>query len=371
MKKILAIVLVLVMVLSVVACAAPANEPAAQEPAAQEPAAQEPDAQEPDAQEPAKDGFTFGAVMMSLNAPIWIELMEYGDECATTYNSTVVWKSAEGSLENQISLVEGFIEQGVDCIMIDPFDAVSVIPVIQESLEAGIPFITMGNLVEGYTEDGSLYNTCTTYPDVRDTSALTDLLIAAGGTDKTYICVSGLTGNFVSDTREKAFKDTCEAAGVEYIATPGKWDASENLKVTEDMVAAAGDKLGGMYNLDDSMCIGSMQATPAGLPVCGHNGEATFIDKVEAGDALATILIGGAHIGYWNVLTAVKLASGEKLEHQVYLKTYIVMTQDNIDNLWNGKGLAEKYPSLQAITPEQARVIAFEPAEMLDAADAK
>ena len=110
MKKIISLLLVLMIVLSFAACAGK--------------------------KAPKQDGFTFGAVMMSLNAPIWIELMEYGDQCAAEYNSTVIWKSAEGSLENQIALVEGFIEQGVDCIMIDPFDAVSVLPVIKEALDA-------------------------------------------------------------------------------------------------------------------------------------------------------------------------------------------------------------------------------------------
>ncbi len=182
MKKLVAILLVLVMAIAIIGCQK-TEAPAADAPAADAPAEAE--------------GFKFGAVMMSLNAPIWIELMEYGDQCAAEYGATVEWKSAEGSLDNQISMVEAFIEQGVDVIMIDPFDAVSVIPVIQQALEAGIGFITMGNKVEGYTDDGK-YNVCTTYPDVRDTSALTDLLIAAGGTDKTYICISGLVGNFVS-----------------------------------------------------------------------------------------------------------------------------------------------------------------------------
>lgn len=374
MKKLVAILLVLMLAFAIVGCTT-TETPAAETPAAEEPASADDivdnaiDTSGEDVEVPT-EGYKFGAVMMSLNAPIWIELMEYGDQCAATYNSTVEWKSAEGSLENQIAMVEAFIEQGVDVIMIDPFDAVSVIPVIQEALEAGIGFITMGNLVEGYTADGSLYNTCTTYPDVRDTSALTDLLIAMGGTDKTYICISGLVGNFVSDTREKAFIDTCEAAGVSYLVSQGKWDTTVNLQVTEDLVAQAGENLGGMYNLDDSMCLQSMQATPAGLPVCGHNGESAAYDSIEAGEMTATILIGGAHIGYWNVLTAVKLAQGEKLEHQVYLKTYIVMNQDTIDNYWTPT-LAAKYPSLEAVTVAQARELALQPAEMLDPADAQ
>jgi ribose transport system substrate-binding protein len=290
--------------------------------------------------------------------------MDAGDACASETGSTVIWKSAEGSLEDQISLIEGFIEQKVDVIMIDPIDAVALKPVIQESLNAGIDVITMGNLVDGVVND-ELYNVCTTYPDVRDTSALTDMIIAAGGTDKTYIGVMGMTGNFVSDTRKKAFIDACEAAGVKHLESDGNWDSTATLKVTQDMVAQAGADLGGLYNLDDSMCLISMQATPEGLPVAGHNGEFAAFDKIDSGEMLCTILIGGSHIGYWNVLTAIELASGEKLEHQVYLKTYIVMTEESMEKYWTGK-LDQKYASLQAITPEEARVIANEPAEMLD-----
>ena len=54
MKKLIALLLALVMVLSLVACAAKQEEkPAAEEPAAEEPAAEEPAAEEPAAEEPA------------------------------------------------------------------------------------------------------------------------------------------------------------------------------------------------------------------------------------------------------------------------------------------------------------------------------
>ena len=319
--------------------------------------------------EPAAEagGYTIGAVCISLNAPIWIELMEYGDKCAETYDSKIIWKSAEGSLENQIALVEAFIEQDVDCIMMDPIDAKGVIPVIQEALKAGIPVITMGNLVEGGVDD-ELYNVCTTYPDERDVSAMTDLLIAVGGADKTYVGVMGTVGNFVSDTRQKAFEDTCAAAGAKSLVADGNWDPTTTLKVTQDMVAQAGDNYGGLYNLDDSMTLISLQATPEGYPVAGHNGEDSVYDKIESGEVLTTTLIGGAHIGYWNALTAIKLASGEKLPHQVYLKTYLVMTEETKAEYWDGK-LDAKYPTLPVCTPEEAKVIAYEDAEILDSLD--
>jgi len=368
-KIIKSLVLVLAVILVFTACgtakSTKTTEPASKtETAATEEPAQSKDSEPAQSESAKKGGFTFGAVCISLNAPIWIELMNAGDECAEEYSSKVIWKSAEGSLENQISLIEGFIEQKVDAILIDPIDAVGLRPVIQEALKAGIPVITMGNLVEAGVDE-NLYNVCTTYPDVRDTSALTDIIIAAGGKDKTYIGVMGLVGNFVSDTRKKAFIDTCEANGVKHFEADGEWDPTTTLKVTQDMVAQAGKDLGGMYNLDDSMCLISMQATPEGLPVAGHNGEAAAFDKIESGEMLCTILIGGKHIGYWNVLTAVKLAQGEKLPHQVYLKTFMVMTDENKAKYWDNN-LDKKYPNLPVINPAQARIEADKPAEMLE-----
>ncbi|MEA4854247.1 MAG: sugar ABC transporter substrate-binding protein [Christensenella sp.] len=366
MKKTMTIIaLVLAVLFALAACtAAPSASQSAAATTAQESTAAEESVSAEPAAEGDGGGYTFGAVCISLNAPIWVELMEAGDACAKETGSTVIWKSAEGSLENQIALIEAFIEQKVDCILMDPIDAVALIPVIQEALNAGIPVVTMGNLVEGGVDD-TLYNVCTTYPDVRDTSALTDLLIKAGGADKTYIGVMGTVGNFVSDTRQKAFEDACTEAGVEYLVSDGNWDSTQTLKVTQDMVTQAGDKLGGLYNLDDSMCLISMQATPKGLAVAGHNGEEAAFEKIESGEMLATVLIGGSHIGYWNILTATQLAEGQDLPHQVYLKTYIVMTEETQAKYWDGE-LAEKYPDLPVLTPEEARKVAKEPAEMLE-----
>ena len=346
MKKVLAFLLAMMMVLSLVACGAPADDD--------------------NKDNTDDDGYVFGAVMQSLNAPIWIELMEYGDKCAETYNATVDWKSAEGSLDNQIALIEAFIEQGVDVILIDPIDKVALIPVIQEALEAGIGFVTMGNLVEGGI-DADTYNVCTTYPDARDSAAMADVLVKAGGKG-TYVMVNGSAGNFVSDVRGEAFKKAVEAAGCTAVVQDGNWDPDTTLKVTQDMVAAAGADLKGLYNMDDSMLGISLQATPEGLPCAGHNGEETVYQQIEEGKVLCTTLIGGAHIGYWNILTAVKIAQGEKVDHQVYLKTYLVMTEESKAAYWDGE-LAAKYPSLEVITPAQARVVAYEDAEMVTAAE--
>ena len=45
-------------------------------------------------------------------------------------------ESADGSFDNQISLIENFIEQGVDCILVDPLDSEGLRPTIEKASAA-------------------------------------------------------------------------------------------------------------------------------------------------------------------------------------------------------------------------------------------
>ena len=84
----------------------------------------------------AEDGeYVIGAAMYDLTNTFYVNMMNGGDEAAEDYGAQVIWKSSEGSLDNEISIIENFIQQGVDCIMIDPIDAEGVKSVINEAGE--------------------------------------------------------------------------------------------------------------------------------------------------------------------------------------------------------------------------------------------
>ena len=364
MKKLIMLLLIAAMLLSSFGCAAPTSQ---EQQIVQETAAAQatesnednqyvsPEESTTDAAAFEKQDATIGAACISLGGAVWVQLMTAADDTAEEYGATIVWKSAEGKIENQIAIVESFIEEGVDAIMIDPIDAVAIIPAINEALDAGIPVVTMGNWVKGGDQE-TVYNVSTCYPDARDTSALTDLLIAMNGAG-TYGGIMGTKGNYVSDTREAAFIETCEAAGVNYVTGNGNWDSTTTLKLTEDIAASNAD-LKGIYNLDDSMCLISMQALDTGFPIAGHNGETVALDKIDAGEMVATILTGGYRMGQWNTEIAMRLINGEKFDPQLFMKTYIVMS-DETKAIYEEAGLAEKYPDLEVINTDEAREIAL------------
>src|SRR5215207_7293721 len=108
------------------------------------------------------DNVTIGVAAIDLQNPWFVRMRAAGEAAAKDYKVTTVWQSAEANLEKEISIVESFINQGVNAILIDPLDKNALLPVIAKAKAKGIPVVTMGNHVRG---DG---NHSTLYPDDRD-----------------------------------------------------------------------------------------------------------------------------------------------------------------------------------------------------------
>ena len=155
MKKILAILMALTMVLSLAACAAPAattEEPAAEEPAAEEPAAEEPAAEEPAAEAqsfklacviPSGDhGFTGESVAhCKMEAEALMEKYE-GLE-------VVVKDGLEAS--DQITSIENLIAGGdVDMIMLWPMEGEALRSAAQTIIDAGIELVVYDRLINDF-----------------------------------------------------------------------------------------------------------------------------------------------------------------------------------------------------------------------------
>ena len=141
MKKILAMILALVMVLSLAACGG-SSEPAAEAPAAEAPAAEA-----PAAEAPAAEGKTVGVAMPTQSSERWIndganmkaQLEALGYEVELQY--------AEDDVQMQVSQIENMIASGVDCLVIASIDSVALTGVEAQAKEAGIPIIAYDRLL--------------------------------------------------------------------------------------------------------------------------------------------------------------------------------------------------------------------------------
>ena len=146
--------------------------------------------------------FKLGVSMIDLSNPFFVSMREAGLKAAEDYGVEASFQSADGSLEKQIGVVENFIAQKVDAILINAVDDKGIEPAIKKAKAADIPVIMMANDVK----DPYAYKTL--YPDYDNMAMQARALATAMGGEGDVALLIGARGNSVSDSREAGFKDT-------------------------------------------------------------------------------------------------------------------------------------------------------------------
>ena len=297
-----------------------------------------------------------GMVMIDLTNPFFVDMMNGGDLAEKEDgNLEVIWKSAEGSVEKEISLIENFVEQKVDAILIDPLDVDAVKPAMEKAFKAGIPLVTMGNFV-----DTPYGNISTLYNDRIDYRNLTRILCYYLDSKGNVVHIFGKKGNFVSDERLAGFEEAVkEFPDIKVLAVqPGEWDPALAQRIMEDYLTAY-PKIDGLAVWHDGIMYGAITAIrSAGLmdeiKVVSYDGDIESSKMVKSGELVADLLTGAKRIGAWNVKVGAALARGAKLDQKVFLPTKFVILEDTLNKVM-ANGFKE---DIQWITPDEAIQIA-------------
>jgi len=297
----------------------------------------------------AADQPVLGLAAIDLQQSFFVRMKEAGDVAAKDYGVKATWQSGEGSLEKQVAIIENFINQKVSVILVDPLDKNALLPVIDKATKAGIPVVTMGNKVNGNGNHNTLY------PDYQNMSVSARALGTKLGGEGQVALLVGSRGNFVSDTREKAFLDTIakefphmKVVGVQ----PTSWDSAKATDATQTWLTTYPD-LRAIGCISDSMCLAAnavAQAMDRKLTYAGYDGDEEMHPLLNDGTMVMDVLTGAYRVGYWNIAVAARLARGESLPIDLYMPTYFVTSADT------AKFLASKGMNVDTLTPEQASV---------------
>jgi ribose transport system substrate-binding protein len=293
--------------------------------------------------------YVLGVVLIDMTNQFFVDMIEGGNRAAEDYNVQVIWKSADNSQENQISLTENFIEQGVDCILVNPIDNDAMKPTIEKAAAAGIPTITMAGQVDVPT------NYATVYDDLDNTRQIAEIVGKKVGSGKVAL-LYGNKGNLVSDLRQEGFhRGIAKFPGITVIEQPMNWDPAEGMKVAQDIIAANPD-LKALHCVSDAGTMAAYQAIVlAGkqdqIFVTSYDGNPDSCDMVEAGNFYCTLLTGAKKTGYWNVQMGVALAAGARPAEKILnLDTHLVIAERNIPE-YEAMGIE---PKRSVITPKEA-----------------
>lgn len=328
MKKILCMILSLVMVFGMMACAAeetpaaPEADPAPEastpvettpEPEATEPEATEPEATEPEA--PAEE-LTFGWSVYDLANPFFVPMDEgVQSKCAELGINLLPTHDEKGDATEMITGVNNLIAQGIDALVISPFSPESLGTVTAACEAAGIPVVvvdigTGGNQVDAFIMS-DMYGggkQCGEYfLSVVDPAASKNVAIIKCETSATYAI-----------TRGEGFKDAVTAAGYTVVDEQhGNSNKDEAYAIMQDYLAAYTD-LSAVFCENDQMALGAAAA----IDEAGKTGEILVYGFDGNDDAVAAILegrMGGTvaqnpfAMGETGVELALKLVNGEEL----------------------------------------------------------
>lgn len=274
---------------------------------------------------------TIGVVYINLAHPFFIKHLYAGLEAARDFNAKVIWKSAEGSLEKEISIIESFVEQGVDAILIDPIDRFGIITGTKIAHDAGIATQGMGNLVE----DG--FTVCTLYGDYHATLQTADKLAERIGYKGNVVLLIGNVGNYCNDQRQGGMVAGLEKyPEIKILAQePTDWDPVKALNTMQNLLVAY-PQIDAMYCVSDACTLAAVDAIKAAgrmdeIAVFSQDGSGVeALKSVESGDILGTLLTGAERAGYWQYKVGIMQARGEDVPLENFLPTYWI-TPDTTD----------------------------------------
>ncbi len=145
MKKILALILCLVMVLSLAACGS--TEPAPTDPKPTEGEAAPTEAAPTEGEEQVGANKTVGVAMPTQSSERWINDGANMKKQLEALGYEVILQYAEDDVQMQVSQIENMIAQGVDCLVIASIDSVALTGVEAQAKDAGIPIIAYDRLL--------------------------------------------------------------------------------------------------------------------------------------------------------------------------------------------------------------------------------
>lgn len=349
MKKVLAIGLVGVMMVSMTACGGDSSEESAapaEEAAPADAAEEAAEAVENAVGDGAKEGgYMIGYSPYTLKNEYFTAVLNGVQTACDELGCELVYFDPQNDPTKQASQIDDMIASGIDALIYLPYDAGGARTVLQTCRDAGVKVINIDNVV---TEadydlvDGILAS------DNMQLGELAGEWVAENHPDGANIlichlqvaesCVINVEGFW------KGIKDNVENPDdfVEVQVVEGGGDTEVTFSAVADVLQAH-DEINVIYCINDTSALGAVQAVEdAGLTgkidIIGKDGAPIGKQAIKDGKMVQSSAQRPTYMGYTGVQEAVALLNGEEIEFNVSIPCYSI-TKDNIDefdvNAWD------------------------------------
>jgi ribose transport system substrate-binding protein len=185
----------------------------------------------------AKKPYHLGYMIWNASVPFYSNLIKGANATAKQEGVTIDIQSGNGDLAAQISVVQQFIAQGVDMILISPSDPKGIVPVIRQATAAGIPVMAVNTKAD--TSSGAQVITYVGVDDFVFGQRQGELLAKAVGGKGTVAYIMGKLGTSAQLDRKGGLDDTLKKfPDIKIVAAQAAdWDNAKALAITQDFLS--------------------------------------------------------------------------------------------------------------------------------------
>lgn len=263
----------------------------------------------------------------------WKAVKAGAEKAGKESGAQILWNgpAKETDTGGQITIIEDFITQKVDAIVMAATNATSLVPPIRKATNAGIPVVTIDS---GVNSDLPV-SLVATDNEKGAAAAAQQLAKLIGGPGKVGL-MPFIKGAATSDAREQGFKDGLKShPGLTLVSTlysDGQSDTA--MRKTEDMLTANPD-LAGIFAANEPGAIGAAQVLKtrgkAGtVKLVAFDAGGPEIKALEEGTIQALIVQNPFQMGYLGVQAAVKAKRGGSVERRIDTGVTVV-TRENMN----------------------------------------
>lgn len=350
MKKKLAMMIALVMTISLAGCgsekasqdAAQTVEPAAAQESESAPAeaAAEPEAEAETGTAGEEGGKVIAYITREMGDDAGQIIVEKGvregvEAAGCTYQLMTV--NSINEVSEQADLIEQAIAMGIDGIIVNPNDGTTCLEAIKAATDAGIPVATVdGSLDPGYED---YYVTQVANDNAKAGQQAAEILTTLLPDGGKYICVRGVNGSVVLDTRTDEFIKGLEGSKWECVGDMNN-ETSDNdgaMTVVENMLAAVAYDVDVIFVSADSWFPGIAQALEDSdmtdqIKLVGIDASKTGLQFMESGLCIGEAQVNLGACGGMAAEIICSIAKGEKsaedYESTTIVDTSIVYKED-------------------------------------------
>ena len=235
----------------------------------------------------------------------------------------VIWKGPlrEDDREQQIQVVEGFVAQRVDGIVIAPFDRNALARPVDEAKAAGIPVVVIDTGVESQAPVSLVAS-----DNHRGGEIAADELARLLNEKGKVILLRFQQGVASTEAREAGFEERMRTAhpGVEIVSSNQHAGATRDTAKTaaENLLNRYGGEVGGIFTPNESSTVGTLLALEdsgrAGkIRFIGFDTSPDFVPAMRAGKMDGIIVQNPFAMGELGVKTMVRHLRGETVEKRI------------------------------------------------------